>query len=145
MNDPAMIHADASVFLDDARRLLAVDAELKEIADREKVLKAQRGQIEERLAEAYALNGLQSVNVDGYTVYLQTTYHFNAIADKRTELIDWAIENGLADFLKAPAIDSNRLKSWCVEQTKQEGSIPSELDGLVSLYERKAIRARQSN
>ncbi len=125
----------------DLDELLQLREEIDEInavlGERKKTLKA----IESRVAEQFALNGVNSMNVNGSTIYRHTEKYANAKKEHRSELVDWARENELDDMI---VLQPSSFKSWCKEQLQDAGGLPAEIAEMVDVFEKSSVRVRKS-
>jgi hypothetical protein len=95
------------------------------------------------LTEQFAANGVQSINIDGCTVFLRLERYANARPQCRSELVAWARASGLDDMI---VVQPQRFKSWCREQLDSEAcgfALPSEIAGMVNVFETAALRIRR--
>jgi len=127
---------DVVAFLDLSEQIGTMNEQLNQ-------LKAARGKIEERLVEQFMVNNVQSMNVNGSTVYRHTEQFANCKADCRQQLVAWARENGLDEMI---VVQPARFKSWCREQLndQENGELPPAVAEMVEIFEKQSMRVRKS-
>lgn len=132
---------DTAVDFEAIKRVIELDDQIKDLGAQVNQLKAERSQLEQRLVEQYALNGLTSMNCDGRTLYRNVEKFANAKPECRAEIVEWARQSGLADMV---AVNPARFKAWCAERIKEDGDLPAELTDKVTFYERISLRNRKA-
>lgn len=133
------MHADG-LNMDDLKRYLELKGELDELSEQASQRRAEMTLIESRLLEQFALNGLQSMNIDGCCVYHNVEKYANAKKEFRPQLVEWARRTGLDDMI---VLQPASFKSWCREQIEQ-GELPAEIAGMVDIFEKPSLRVRKA-
>lgn len=119
-------------------------AQRDDLRDQLKKVEDQRSEVERELTERFAMNGLQSVKLKGHTIYLQVEQHASVKAEFRQDAIDAARRLELEDMI---TLQPQRFAAWCREQLRDEatgGKLPTEFEGLVTVYEKASMRMRRS-
>ena len=133
----------------DVDLLLVLNEQIANVEEQLSGLNADRANTEARLVEQFDLHGVQSMNVNGQTVYRKTNKHVSCKAECRQQLVEWAQKHGLAEMI---VVQPARLKSWCKEQLedveiggiRHRGELPAEVAELVTIYDKQSIRVRKS-
>jgi hypothetical protein len=95
----------------------------------------------DQLTEQFALLGVQSMNVNGSTVYKNVERYANAKPECRRQLVEWARENGLDDMV---VVQPQRFKSWCRELLEgEDGGLPAAIADMVEVFEKPSLRIRR--
>lgn len=120
-----------------------LETERRELESQLKDLKKRQEQLKVHLIEAFADNGIQSINVDGLTVYLHRQIWASASGPEAMAALK---EVGLDDLVKETC-NAMTFSAWVREQpTDDQGMpiLPPELDGRANVSERFDIRSRKS-
>ncbi len=125
----------------DLKELLRLDAEIAELSEAADRARAARSVVEKRLVEQFATSGVQSLNVDGRSVYLRVEQYANAKPEFRGELVAWARDNDLEEMI---VVQPQRFKSWCKERLDSPEGLPAEIADKVNVFQAAAIRSRKS-
>ena len=133
---------DESVNISLARRLVEIDAEQDDIGSKAAALRDERAEIEAQLIDQYAMAGVQSVRVDGRSVYLRhDTYAKILDQDK---LIPVLRKTGHGGLIKQ-TVNSNTLSALCREVFNGENKIPKSWDGVLTVSDKFSIRVVKAN
>lgn len=136
-------HSGTGVDTKAVEALLAANelsATLTELSNQVSGLKSQ---INEQLTEQFALLGVQSMSVNGSTVYKNVEKYANAKPEHRQALVEWARANELDDMI---VVQPQRFKAWCREQLEGENTrgLPAEIQGMVEIFEKASLRIRRA-
>jgi len=100
-----------------------------------KDIKKRLEQAESLAVEQLAASGLDGVRAAGKSWYLRDFYSVSIPADRKSDAVRIANENGLEDYV---AVNTASLKSWLIEQHKERGgetlATGTPFDGIVSEY-----------
>ena len=107
-------------------------------------IKEQADQIEAQLLEEFAVDGVQSMSVDGMTVYLSRQL-WASIPDgvEKEQVIDGLKSAGLEHFVREN-YNTQTLSSWMRDLEREDESLPEPLQGLLTGSERYNLRVRRS-
>lgn len=133
------------------KEIVALDAKVKEMEQVVKDLKAERANVEAMLLEAWAVEGIDQLKVDGRTVFTQSTTRANI--KKNPEAFEAFAAHGAPDLIKE-TINANSLAAW-VREREVEGSSPDdpvekrfnidpELARFISVHDQTHVRVRKS-
>lgn len=129
-----------------------LDGELKD-AKREKELLA------ENILNSYIQEGVQSMNVDGRTVYLNTELFAGAAAGaERPAVVEALKSSGFPELVKED-YNANTLKGFVRERVRTVSdemrargevlidpadALPAQLRAVITVYEKRSIRSRKA-
>lgn len=129
---------------DDVRDFLDLTAQRDDLRGKLALIEEERGKVEARLVERFALNGVQNMKVNGATMYLNVDVHASVPPERREAALAAARSLGLDDLI---SLQPQRFAAWCREQLRDEttgGRLPREFEGLVNVYERPSLRVRRN-
>jgi len=102
-------------------------------------------QHEEELATLMIEAEMPRFTKNGVTFYLTTDLRCSAAPGRQEELYEVLRAEGAGDLIKE-TVNGNSLKSWVKEKMEaQEGELPSNLEGLVNIYERSIAGTRKGS
>ncbi len=133
---------DTSVNIALARRLVELDSELDSVSERVDALKEERAGIEAQLIEQYAMAGVQSMRVDGKSVYLRHDTYAK-ILDK-DKLIPVLRRTKHGDIVKE-TVNSNTLSALVREIFDGQHKVPKAWDGVLTVSDKFSIRVVKAN
>lgn len=130
--------------MDRVREYVRLRRRERELGAQAEEVKAQADVIEQALLEEFAQDGVQSMSVDGMTVYLQRTL-WARLSDgaTREQAIDALRDAGLDHFV-AESYNTQTLSSWLRDLEREEEPLPEALVGVIEGSEKYAIRTRRS-
>ena len=136
-------HGGTGVDTKAVEALLAANELASTLTELSNQVSALKSQINEQLTEQFALLGVQSMSVNGSTVYKNVEKYANAKPEHRRELVEWARRNELDDMI---VVQPQRFKSWCREQFENENTrgLPEEIAGMVEIFEKVSLRIRKA-
>ncbi len=107
-------------------------------------VKEEADAIEQVLLEEFAVDGVQNMNVDGTTVYLQRMLWAQVDnAYDSGQVIERLRDAGLDHFVRE-GYSTQTLSSWLRDLEREEEPLPQALDGVIRPYERFSLRTRRS-
>lgn len=115
--------------------------ERDELREQLKGVDERRSALETELVEQFALAGVKSIKVKGFTVYQQIDQRVTVKAECRAEALIAARALDLEDLI---AIQPQRFQAWAKEMIANEGAVPAEFLPLINTYEQASIRCRKS-
>lgn len=137
---------EASIDLPKLRRYKELrDAE--DVADAErKAMKEEADKLEVELVEMFANAGLQNLNVDGRTIYLnRTTYAQRLPGMGAADVEDALLKAGMGDLIKT-TVNAQTLNAAVRELVDVDNApgLPDPLAAVLTLGERFSVRVRAS-
>jgi hypothetical protein len=133
--------------MSDVRRFIELKREKDSIKQREREINLEMATLDESIVEAMMESGIQSMNVDGHTLYIRTDL-FASPENGREELIDAIRRSGPAwDWLIQPNYNAAKLKSKIRELPRDEygnPEIPPTLQGQLKLTFKPTVGLRKS-
>ena len=113
-------------------------------------VKIQLNDLETELIEQFQGSGVQSVNIDGYTVYLRRSLFAGAAGGDKDTM--HSVLQGLDDswnFLVKDSVNSQslsaRIRELDVDEETGMPILPVELKGVIEIFEQFKVNARKSN
>lgn len=137
-----MSAVEESVNISLARRLVEIDAEQDDLGSKVSALKDERAGIEAQLIDQYAMAGVQSVRVDGKSVYLRHDTYAK-ILDK-DKLIPVLRRTKHGDIVKE-TVNSNTLSALVREIFDGQHKVPKAWDGVLTVSDKFSIRVVKAN
>jgi len=107
-------------------------------------VKQQADELEQRLLEEFAQDGVQNMNVEGTTVYVHRS--LNASVDpayEREQVIERLRDAGLDHFVR-DSYNSQTLSAWFRDLDREGEPLPPSLEGVIVPFERFSLRTRRS-
>ena len=126
---------------DEIRHVFVKRAEKAELDDQLKRCKAELAEMEMRLVEKFAMEGISNVKVDGSTVSRRIEKHYSISPGHRAAVTEWARANGLDEMI---AVNSRSFGSWCRHEVEECGELPEDLRDKVQCYEKLSLRVLKS-
>lgn len=121
----------------------------RKLEEQIKDTKARLAELEPAIIEQFQENGVQSMNIDGYTVYLNRKL-FAGAKDGDKEAMITALQ-GCDDetwsFLVGPTVNSQQLAARIRECDMDENSLPilpDSLKSVIAVHEQFRVGARKS-
>ena len=107
-------------------------------------LKEEADALEQEILEQFAAEGIDSVRIDGKTVYLHRTLWARTEKDVDREAVCGALQEiGLGHFV-SETYNANTLSAWMRDLDREGEELPTELKGLVKGEEVYQVRVRTS-
>ena len=118
-------------------------------------LRQEEERLENPVAQALIDEGVQSMNLEGMTVYLSTAFHCTKRGDRsQADAVQAARELGLDDLIET-SVQSQRIKAWANEQLKAARDscpgapvadvLPEKFLDTFNVHERTTIGSRKSS
>ncbi len=128
---------------DQIRQFHDLEEQKRDLDGKLKAVKERQDRLKAHLIEAFADNGIQSINVEGYTFYLHRQIWASASGPQAMAALK---EVGLDDLVKETC-HAGTLSAWVREQPVDDQNmpvLPPELQEQVRVSERFDIRSRKS-
>lgn len=127
------------------KEFVELETERRELKDRLKKVKAKQSKLEEELLEKFQESGVQSLNIDGLTVYLRRQLWAYPPSENKEEFYQILKDTGYGDFVRE-TVNTHSLSALFREAEDNEFSeIPTEIREKVNLSEKFSVRTRSSN
>lgn len=137
---------------DKLARFVELQKEKRELDDALKNVKRQLDELEPLLLEQMTEEGIQSVKVNGLTLYLKRQLWAGAADGNYDAACDALIAEGLAEFVQR-RFNTNTVSAYVRELEKafadnggsfEEFRLPGALDGAISVAEKFTIGSRKA-
>lgn len=123
----------------------------RDLRERQKIADAEAGAykeeanaIEAQLIEQFTDAGMQSISIDGKTIYLHETVYARRGAGIDTEELKAALRSAGASDLVTETVNGQTLNAWVRELTDPENpdapGLPDALEGILERGERYSVR-----
>jgi hypothetical protein len=141
--DTATDNPDTTDMLSDLAEFDKLSAIRDQMREQMKELEERRSAIESRLTDAFALAGVQNMNVHGATFYRNMRSFVSVKPEHRWDIIEEARKLELDDLI---TLQPQRFSSWCQEwldNPKNNKQLPEALRDKVNVYEKISIGIRR--
>lgn len=132
-----------------SRNILVLATELHRLRDEKKAtedkvkeLNREIEEVDKELVEAMLESELQSINMSGFTFYLNTRTFATAKAEGKIELYEWFKENGHESMVQE-TVNAQTLAAWVREQLDEADELPKEIQPLLNVYEKTSVGIRR--
>ena len=128
--------ARRSVNTDKLKRYAALKREAKSAVAKGEILKAEAAVLEEELLEEFAEEGVQSLTVEGSTIYLNRTLRaWKAPGATNEDLYQAAMANPETQFLGQNTVNNQTLTRYMKDLEEAAAETPPELERVVQTAE----------
>ena len=137
---------------DKLRKYVTLTAQKRELMAELDELRECMDVLEAELVEAFADEGIQNVNLDGHTVYLQSQLWAGPVEGDYERACDALDACGLSEFV-GRRFNSNTLSAWVREHVQTEGgnypenieeALPVALAGAIKVDRKWSVRVRKA-
>lgn len=125
-----------------ARRLIALNDEIKELDARLRDLKAEKDTLEVTMLDDWAMEGLDGMKLDGRTLFIRCDTYASFPAGKEAA-IELLAESEHSDIVK-PTVNTNTVSALVRELTQDGGELPEAWSGIIEAGQRYAIGIRKA-
>ena len=130
--------------MEQARRLLDAEAEVKRLDEALKEAKAARDQINDALTQCMVDEEVQSVNVAGKLLYLRSDIQASYNKEIEDRFFDTLEAHGYGAIIK-PTVNNRTLKASVRELIEQnDGVLPPWLEGMVNIFTKTAVSIKKA-
>lgn len=130
--------------LDDVHRYVELRRRQSELESEASGVKEEADQIEQRLLEDFAEQGVDRMSVNGHTVYLHRQLWARVPEGvTRAEVVEALEEAGLGHFVRRQ-YNTQTVSAWLRDLEREEEELPPELYGMIEGSERYSLRVRRA-
>ena len=130
--------------MDKVRTYVRLRRRQAELSSESDTIKEEADGIEQELLEEFATDGVQSMNVDGVTVYLNRQLWAGLEEGvSKSDAMEALRRAGLDHFI-SEAYNTSTLSGWLRDLEREDEQLPPELEGVIKSTERYSLRTRRS-
>jgi len=126
---------------DDAKWMIHLQGEKRDLQDRLKQVESEIAVVEERLLDEFSRAGLQKLTMDGHTLYLHRQAWARPRDGETLRAIDALVANGYGDFV---VLGTQKVSSLFRGEPQDVEGLPPEIREAFEVYENVSIRARRA-
>ncbi len=130
--------------LEDVRYYIALTAEKRDLEASLRRIQDSLNQLEPTLAEAFAEDGVQHVNMDGYTIYLQQELWASPAEGNYDRLCDELVGNDLESMVQR-RVNAMTLSAYVREVRRKGENLPEGLAATIKISEAYRVRVRKGD
>ena len=128
--------------LENERRMVEVDGEIKALKTKLKELEDEKEKLTEAILDAWLEAGVDSMRVDGATVYCHTRTF--ALLPQGSEAAIDVLKSGEYSDVVQETVNLNTLSALVRELNEINGTLPPEWEGVIGAGGDMSIRVRKS-
>lgn len=127
------------------KRYIALRDRQKELDGQASSVKEEADALEQLLLDHFAEQSIDSMRVDGRTVYLRRQV-WAKVPDgvDKAQIVSAFREAGLDHMVTPPSFNSNTVSSWMRDLEREGEALPPPLNGLLESSEVYNVRVRRS-
>ena len=130
-----------SADLERMKRLVTINAELKELSEQEKKLKEEREKIEPLILDYFAEEGIEKITVTGMTLF-PVKEIWASLTKGNKEGLKILREHGLEDYIYE-TVNSQSISAFVREFERNEEEIPDWVHKALNVSEKFRVRVRK--
>ncbi len=130
--------------INQVKRFVQLTKQKRDLATEAKAVNEELAKLQEPVLEYFNEQGMQSMNIDGMTLFIGSKLYAKRCVDISVEEAIKALQEAHLDTFTAPAINTQGLSKYFREAEDNGEEVPSCLEGKIDVNRYYEVVARKS-